>query len=114
MNGVKKRWAGEIHAWADGAEIQIRNYGTGEWVGCSCPSWSAGDEYRVKPREFPKSNLPYQTLCDIWNAQSRLSSSEGAATRALRVCADMAVKQYIMDLEKEASQRILRGDEGDC
>lgn len=105
-----------IKAWADGEEIQVKAEGRSIWEDCdeNRPAWLEYNEYRVKPREFPKSSLPYQTLCEIWNAQLNVPCNEGTATRALRVCADMAVKQYIMDLEKEAAQRILRGEGDGC
>ena len=39
--------AKEIHAWADGKDIQA--FGYGEWVDTGSPSWLADTKYRVKP-----------------------------------------------------------------
>ena len=38
-----------IKAWADGAEIQIKNL-FGDWVGTE-PLWGEHHEYRIKPKE---------------------------------------------------------------
>ena len=40
-----------IHAWADGAVIQYKNVGIGNWVDVSEnePLWSNNLEYRIKP-----------------------------------------------------------------
>lgn len=46
------KWAKEIHAWADGAEIQFRNPAFYDWtdVTAGCPAWDVLQcEYRVKP-----------------------------------------------------------------
>lgn len=48
------KWAKEIKAWADGAEIEFRTklYDSwGRWVGDNNPDWDADSdwEYRIKP-----------------------------------------------------------------
>ena len=45
------KWAKEIKAWADGAEIEYRNIGFENWASLTNtkPSWEA-DEYRIKPQ----------------------------------------------------------------
>jgi hypothetical protein len=99
MNVGKKphKHAEVIKAWADGAEIQYRAEGcTGNWMDNTDPLWNLSFEYRVKPREFPKSSLSDELLaraiCNGW-----------VSTEDLRTIADFAIKQYILDLEKEAA-----------
>ena len=47
------KWSKEIHAWADGANIQFREFPEHPWsdVSTPSPSWdlSEGYEYRIKP-----------------------------------------------------------------
>lgn len=44
------KWAKEIHAWADGAEIEVYLPSRG-WQMCECPSWFDNEDikYRIKP-----------------------------------------------------------------
>ena len=52
------KWHKEIKAWADGAEIEVKNsMDINEWVDCKHPNWSEGFteevdwiEYRIKPQ----------------------------------------------------------------
>jgi hypothetical protein len=44
------KWHKEIHAWADGAEIESK-FGDGEWGLDTEPDWLDEDlEYRIKPQ----------------------------------------------------------------
>jgi hypothetical protein len=45
---ARHKHADLIHAWADGAVIQILN-SEGKWVDCS-PVWILSSEYRIKPK----------------------------------------------------------------
>ncbi len=47
---MKHKHADLIHAWADGAEIQVL-YKTGEWVTEKCPGFVEYNQYRIKPEE---------------------------------------------------------------
>jgi hypothetical protein len=47
---MKHKHAELIHAWADGAEIQYRHWGSA-WKDCTTPSWDKNWEYRIKPEE---------------------------------------------------------------
>ena len=38
-----------IKAWADGAKIECKDGGSGEWVDCYGPAWTEYGEYRIKP-----------------------------------------------------------------
>ena len=44
-----RKHAATIHAWADGAEIELFDDSTSEWEYTSCPGWFDDREYRVKP-----------------------------------------------------------------
>ena len=46
---MKHRWHKEIHAWADGAEIQFFSAGYG-WMDAGIPEWLDESEYRIKPQ----------------------------------------------------------------
>jgi hypothetical protein len=45
---ARHKYADLIHAWADGAEIQILN--GGKWFDIYYPSWGKFEKYRVKPQ----------------------------------------------------------------
>jgi hypothetical protein len=55
---AQHKWHKEIKAWADGAEIEVKNsMDINEWVDCKHPNWSEGFteerdciEYRIKPQ----------------------------------------------------------------
>lgn len=45
------KWAKEIKAWADGAEIEYFDDGLGEWRDCTSHAiWDEDDKYRIKPK----------------------------------------------------------------
>ena len=46
---MRHKHADLIHAWADGAEIEIK-LGS-EWVAEKVPDWHGEWEYRIKPKE---------------------------------------------------------------
>lgn len=95
-----------IKAWADGSEIEVRLEGGRDWEPCegNRPLWLDYNEYRVKPREFPKSSLSAGSLCKVWEeAQDDLVYSTYSLSKSLAKVADAAIKQYILDLEKEAA-----------
>lgn len=43
------KWAKEIKAWADGAEIEVKNF-DGNWEQMKNPWWLDDSEYRIKPQ----------------------------------------------------------------
>lgn len=55
---IQHKWHKEIKAWADGAEIEVKNsMDIDEWIPCLHPNWSEGFydevgwiEYRIKPQ----------------------------------------------------------------
>ena len=44
----KHKWAEHIKAWADGAEIEYRNFGGNHWNLIDRPVWDGEGDYRVK------------------------------------------------------------------
>jgi len=53
---MRHKHADLIHAWADGAEIEARNYNYGPWhslKGADCITWDKSCEYRIKPTPKP-------------------------------------------------------------
>lgn len=62
-----------------------------------CPFYTT-DKYRLHEREFPKTSLDHVTLSYLWN-ENRFK--HGSATSLLNV-ANAAIKQYILDTEKES------------
>jgi len=50
---MKHKHADLIHAWADGAQIQIRCSRSDKWVNAHSPFWDADREYRIKPEPKP-------------------------------------------------------------
>jgi hypothetical protein len=55
---TQHKWHKEIKAWADGAEIEVKNsMDIDEWIDCKHPNWSEGFieepdwiEFRIKPQ----------------------------------------------------------------
>lgn len=74
-NNMKQhKWHKEIKAWADGAEIEVKNsMDINEWIPCAHPNWSEGFteevdwiEYRIKPQPVePKYLLVYNINGEI-------------------------------------------------
>ena len=53
-----------IHAWADGAEIEYREYPiSGPWHARDNPSWLDEIEYRIKPE--PKTDVVQYRIASI-------------------------------------------------
>ena len=50
---MKHKHAAPIHAWADGAEIEIRRNTDAPWEKTESPKWYSEFEYRIKPEPKP-------------------------------------------------------------
>lgn len=59
-----RKHAALIKAWADGAEIQYKDF-TGGWVDVGVISWYADCEYRIKPE--PKPDVVQEFWCELGN-----------------------------------------------
>lgn len=77
---MKRPHADLIHAWAEGAEIEIY---TDEWKYCPNPFWNESNEYRIKPKK-PEwyENIPeHGVLC--WVSDTRSNPSSDTALRII-------------------------------
>ena len=52
---MKHKWHKEIHAWADGAEIEACCEGI--WFSTDYPNWDVNNEFRIKPQPKEKKYL---------------------------------------------------------
>lgn len=77
MNKPHKH-AKEIHAWADGAEIQ-RFCGDGWYDDSDTPEWYEDAEYRIKPRPVTKEGWVNIHKAKDYLAQMRIWESESEA-----------------------------------
>ena len=59
--GKPHKHADLIKAWADGAEIQC-HYGDYGWIDNSYPHWWEFSNYRIKPKEQKKLNIPWELI----------------------------------------------------
>lgn len=98
-----------IKAWADGAEIEGRDQNSPyradwQWEAFITPSWHDNWEYRIKPeRVFPETSMDASCLCkaalpNIEPTVALLYKYEDM----LRRVANAAIKQYILDMEKQS------------
>ena len=74
---MQHKWHKEIKAWADGAEIEVKNsMDINQWILCVHPNWSEGFteevdwiEYRIKPQ--PKEPQYLYVYGDVlWDVSS--------------------------------------------
>lgn len=90
-----------IKKWADGAHIQILGIDGETWIADTHPNWHLDNKYRTKPeRKFPKTSLTTQELNSIYDTSHTIH-------QAMFNVANMAIKQYILDIELD------RGDIND-
>ena len=59
--GKPHKHADLIKAWADGDEIQY-HYGDYGWIDTSYPQWWEFNNYRIKPKEQKKLNIPWELI----------------------------------------------------
>jgi hypothetical protein len=58
----------EIYAWADGAQIQMKDPDTGAWVDNPHPLWCLEHEYRIKPTEPIVCDKRVEVPLSVWEA----------------------------------------------
>lgn len=97
------KYAELIKAWADGAEIEVRNVDFGsanvgpEWTRTPTPNWYTYLQYRIKPEPvYPKSSLPFELMYGLLFETSTIYHCDIYKPR-FQVIADAAVKQYIIE-----------------
>jgi hypothetical protein len=49
--GNRHKHADLIHAWCEGAEIEVKRPSTGSWWDANPPLWDLDYEYRIKPKQ---------------------------------------------------------------
>ena len=91
-------------AYAEDQSIVIETFqpdenGNGIWFIAKHPSFSEASLYRLHEREFPKTSLSDKELEDIVNAAVIRSLDDSYIYRNV---ANAAIKQYIIDTEKES------------
>jgi len=62
---MKHKHAELIHAWADGAEIEL--FYKGVWRSVT-PYWDSDDEFRIKPPEPSKPEMLKKAWTDAYDA----------------------------------------------
>jgi hypothetical protein len=62
---MKHKHADLIHAWADGAQIQIKEY-DGNWLDIEMPSWMDDVTYRIKPEPKPDIVIRFYLESHPW------------------------------------------------
>jgi len=67
---MKHKHADLIHAWADGAEIQVKNP-FNEWIDEKNPIWESWIEYRIKPEPKP-DYVRYYEVCKGFGGLSQM------------------------------------------
>ena len=86
---TKHKWHKEIKAWADGAEIEVKNsMDIIQWVLCVRPNWSEGYEYRIKPQ--PKE--PQYLYAYIFNGTAMLTETKAGAANGARYIGKIEVQ----------------------
>jgi hypothetical protein len=68
---MKHKHADLIHAWADGATIQVFR---DEWWDCEFPHWNGFFEYRIKPEPKPDT-IHYYSVPPLSSANTILPQS---------------------------------------
>ena len=56
---MRHKHAEEIIAWVNGAQIELYQINTNEWIDAPTPLWCAVTQYRVKPEPKPDVVVRY-------------------------------------------------------
>ena len=83
---ARHKHADLIHAWADGAEIQVLN--NGRWIDIYYPSWSEYAEYRIKPQPKPDyvlyDNVSLETELSMYGNHNNVRYTFDGETNKLK------------------------------
>jgi hypothetical protein len=79
---MRHKHADLIHAWAEGAEIEIFN--CGQWVVVQHPTFSGSLEYRIKPTPKPDVVKLYYKVGEMF---SECLEGEGCTHKHVLCCA---------------------------
>lgn len=88
---TRHKHAALIHAWADGAEIQVK-YLDGSWVDELYPCFYPNNEYRIKPRTVKREGW-----INLWSIKDA------------RTCGVIGVGGNIFDSEERAKESMIGG-----
>ena len=80
------KWHKEIHAWADGAEIEACSAGI--WFSTDYPNWDVNNEFRIKPQ--PKQ--PKYLYAYIFNGTAMLTETHSGAANGGRYIGKIEVE----------------------
>lgn len=84
-----------IKKWADGAKIEYYDNIADRWDPIVEPNWDLGTLYReAKGREFPETSLSFSRLQEEYRKGY-------TGIESLFLVANLAIKQYILDMEKD-------------
>ena len=80
------KWHKEIHAWADGAEIEACSAGI--WFSTDYPNWDVNNEFRIKPQPKEKKYL----YVYIFNGTAMLTETHSGAASGGRYIGKIEVQ----------------------
>ena len=83
---TQHKWHKEIHAWADGAEIEACSAGI--WFSTDYPNWDVNNEFRIKPQ--PKQ--PKYLYAYIFNGTAMLTETHSGAANGGRYIGKIEVQ----------------------
>ena len=83
---TQHKWHKEIHAWADGAEIEACSAGI--WFSTDYPNWHVNNEFRIKPQ--PKQ--PKYLYAYIFNGTAMLTETHSGAANGGRYIGKIEVE----------------------
>lgn len=83
---TQHKWHKEIHAWADGAEIEACSAGI--WFSTDYPNWDVNNEFRIKPQ--PKQ--PKYLYAYIFNGTAMLTETHSGAANGGRYIGKIEVE----------------------
>ena len=83
---TQHKWHKEIHAWADGAEIEACSAGI--WFSTDYPNWDVNNEFRIKPQPKEKKYL----YVYIFNGTAMLTETHAGAANGGRYIGKIEVQ----------------------
>ena len=83
---TQHKWHKDIHAWADGAEIEACSAGI--WFSTDYPNWDVNNEFRIKPQ--PKQ--PKYLYAYIFNGTAMLTETHSGAANGGRYIGKIEVQ----------------------
>lgn len=83
---MKHKHSDLIHAWADGAEIQVYSFYEKKWIDSPSPVWDSECQYRIKPKE-KFLYLGYTTSLFRYHSSNCYNNVEGY-THAVKIIID--------------------------